>query len=137
MEQILLFIGTFLLVFLLYYFTTVRKELRKEKLKKHPRKAKKKKRLRAKPKEDRLPTEVQYLVVRYHLDLKKISYTKLLYLIALVASLDISLVVTIVSFIPWIIVQLIVGFVLALGVIVISFHFIGKHYEKKGNKKHV
>ncbi len=143
MEQVLLFIAVYLLAFLLYYFTTIRVELLKIKLQEQPEKVKKRrssKRIK-KIEEKDIPTEVSYLVLKYKIDLNKISYRELLYFIALVASFDIAVVVTIVSFLPWLLLQLIVGFILAILLILISFQIIGKHYQKakpkKGKKKHV
>ena len=41
------------------------------------------------------PMEVKYLETKYNLDLKKLNYKNLLRIIALVSSLDISLIVTV------------------------------------------
>ena len=72
--QIGLFILTFLFVFVIYELFLVRKAKKN--------KAKKK------------PVEVQYLVNRYHIDLKKVNYKKLLNVISFVSSLDIAIVVS-------------------------------------------
>ena len=72
--QIIYFVVTFILVFLLYYFITIRKELNKD----NPKKKKNKNVDEAKK-----PVEVNYLIYRYKIDLKKISYKKLLFSIAL------------------------------------------------------
>lgn len=134
MEQIILFVITFLIVYVIYYFVTIRKELKKEKRKSHPEKNQKSKRKKNKIDHEAIPVEVEYLRLRYQIDFKEISYRKLLYTIAFVSALDMSIVVTLISFIPGFIWQMLVGFVLLLPMIAISFHFIGKYYQKKGKK---
>ncbi len=136
MEEVILFIGVFLIAFLLYYFRLIRKELNKDKPKK-PRKVLKRRKKKETSRD--LPVEVEYLVLRYKIDLTKISYKKFLYVIALVSSFDIALLLTIVSFIDGFILQLLVSFVLAIVLILISFHLVGTYFKKveKGKKKDV
>ncbi len=139
MEEAILFIGVFLIVFLLYYFRLVRKELNKDKPKKPKKILKKRKKKKEKESNKDLPIEIEYLVVRYKIDLTKIPYKKFLYVIALVSSFDIALLVTIVSFINGFILQLLASFVLAIVLILVSFHLIGTYFKKveKGKKKDV
>ncbi len=115
--QIGLFILTFLFVFVIYELFLVRKAKKN--------KAKKK------------PVEVQYLVNRYHIDLKKVNYKKLLNVISFVSSLDIAIVVTIISLVDNMFLQLALGFVTIFIVILISYDIVGKVYQKKGMKKDV
>ena len=79
MEELSLFLLSFVFVFLIYQFFIVRRAK-----KNHAKKGKKD------------PIEISYLVRKYHLDLKKVHYNQLLQIVALVSSFDISLVVSII-----------------------------------------
>ena len=111
LEIIVFFAITFLLVYLLYYFFSVRKARRNKK---------------------KLPVEVEYLVVKYKIDIDKIKYKKLMNFIALVGSFDIALIVTIILNLKGYILPFVVGFLLALPVIKFSFSLIGNYYKRKG-----
>lgn len=128
MKEIMIFVFTFILIYMLYYLFTIRKELNKIERK---RKGKVKKR-KKKVDEAKLPVEIQYLVLRYKLDLGKITYWKLLQLMGVVTSFDLALVVTVVSVVTGTGLQLLLGFVLLIPVLLLSYHFIGLHYKKKG-----
>lgn len=111
-EELILFILTFLLVFIIYELFIVRKA-KKDKRKKKP-------------------VEVNYLIARYNIDLQKTNYKRLLNIISIISALDISLVVTIVSIIKSFYLQLLIGFVLIMLLIIISYEILGKIYQKKG-----
>jgi len=119
MEELILFFMTFLFVLCLYEFFIVRKAIRKSKKKKEYE-----------------PIEVTYLTRKYHLDLKKISYNQLLQIIALTSSFDIALVVSVLLLIKNFILEIIVGILLSLVIIVLSYHFVYLFYKKKGMIKH-
>ena len=128
MKELMVFVFTFILIYMLYYLFTIRKELNKIERK---RKGKVKKR-KKKVDEAKLPVEIQYLVLRYKLNLGKITYWKLLQLMGVVTSFDLALVVTVVSLVTGTGLQLLLGFVLLIPVLLLSYHFIGLHYKKKG-----
>lgn len=138
MGEVLLFIFTFIFIYMLYYVFTIRKELnkingkRKNKWKFKSKIFKKLKLSKKKTDDMKLPVEINYLVFRYKLDLKKIVYARLLQVVAFVTSLDLSIVITIVSLINGTGPQLLIGFIILVPVIVISYHFIGLYYRKKG-----
>ena len=112
MEELIYFGITFLIVYMIYYFASIRK---------------------AKKNKDKLPVEVQYLILRYNIDVNKISYRSFLNTIAIVGGIDIALVVTIISQFNEFIWQLLFGLVFIIPIIVISFMFVGKYYEKQQN----
>jgi ABC-type bacteriocin/lantibiotic exporter with double-glycine peptidase domain len=118
MEELLLFFLTFLFVLCIYEFIIVRRAKKKEK-----KKTKKK---------DREPIEVTYLVKKYKLDLKKISYDQLLQIIALTSSFDIAIVVNTILFFDNTIIGILVGFVVTIVVILVSYHLVYLFYRKKG-----
>ena len=114
MEQVILFILTYLCVFIIYYFYIIKKNKKRGKKK---------------------IIEVTYLVNRYKLDLDKINMKKLLLIISLVSSLDISLAVTIVLLFDSYVLKILVALILMFPIIIISYGIIGKYYQKRGLSK--
>ena len=116
MEEFILFIISYHLIFLLYQLFIVSKAKRKKNKKE--------------------PLEVLYLKKMYKdLDFKKIPYNQLLQLIALISSFDISLIVSIVVNINNFFLEILVGFVGIILLILVSYHLIYLFYKKKGMVK--
>ena len=112
LEELILFILTFLLIFIIYELFLVRKAKKDKRRKK--------------------PIEVNYLIGKYNLDINKLNYRRLLNIISVVSAFDISLVVTIVSLFNNFLFQLLVGFVLIMLLIIVSYDIVGRIYKKKG-----
>ena len=112
LEELILFILTFLLIFIIYELFLVRKAKKDKRRKK--------------------PIEVNYLIGKYNLDINKLNYRRLLNIISVVSAFDISLVVTIVSLLNNFLFQLLVGFVLIMLLIIVSYDIVGRIYKKKG-----
>lgn len=112
MNEIVLFLMTYLFVFFIYQIFIIGKAKRKNSKKR--------------------PMEVNYLINKYHIDIKRIDYKKLLLIISLVSSLDISILVTIILIFDSYFIKTIVALLLVIPIIVISYHFIGRYYKKKG-----
>ena len=110
MEEIIYFIGIFIVLYILFYLFMVKKARRNSK---------------------KVPVEVQYLLVQYNLDTKNFRYKQFMNTVALVASFDISLVATIVFHIEGFIWQLLFGFIFLVPVILLSFMLVGKYYQNK------
>lgn len=110
MEDIIYFIGIFIVLYILFYLFMVKKARRNSK---------------------KVPVEVQYLLVQYNLDTKNFRYKQFMNTVALVASFDISLVATIVFHIEGFIWQLLFGFIFLVPVILLSFMLVGKYYQNK------
>ncbi|MCI8588029.1 MAG: hypothetical protein HFG40_00060 [Bacilli bacterium] len=110
MEFFVNFIIIFIVVYLAFYFVTVRKARRNSK---------------------KIPVEVQYLLIRYQIDLKKIRYRNFVHSIAIVGSIDIAFVGAVVLFVNNTFLQLLIGFVLLVPIILGSFLVLGKYYQKK------
>jgi len=81
-----------------------------------------------------IPTEVEILINRYHVDLSKINYKKLLKIVGLTCSIDIGLVVSIIFNLPIdnTIISILIGGLLSIPVILISYSILGKILKKKG-----
>ncbi len=123
MEQVIYFVICYVLVFFLYGLFVIWPRLRY--LKKKGKRKKKE------------PVEVRYLVTRYKLELEKVNYKQLLFIVSLVSSLDISIAVAVSLLVEAYFLQLIIAFFLLLPLIFISYHFIAKYYQKKGLIKNV
>lgn len=112
MEYIIYFILTFLIVYLISYFILVRKRDKYDKKK--------------------VPVEVEYMIKKYRLNIKKMDYHRFLRAISIVGSFDMAIAVLIIFPIDNIILQLLVGFIVLIPLILISFNLLAKHYVKKG-----
>ncbi|MCI8460681.1 MAG: hypothetical protein HFE81_04720 [Bacilli bacterium] len=126
MEEIILFIMSFVFIFVIYQVSIVNPAKRRV-LDKKKKNDKEKKEL----------VEIKYLVKRYKLDLDKVSYNQLLQIVALVSSFDISLVVSIIMLFDNFIMEIVVGFFATLLIIMISYHLVYLFYKKKGMIKNV
>ncbi len=114
MKHIILFIMTYIFVFLIYQIFIVRNKRRNSK---------------------KRPMEINYLIQKYNIDISKINYKKLLKVVALISSLDISIIVTIATLFDNYLIQIIIVFVLVIPTIMISYSFVGKYYKKGGINK--
>ena len=80
--------------------------------------------------------ELQYLINRFNLDIKKIDLDYVIKWIAFINAFIIALTSSVIMLIPWhMIFQLLVGFVLLLGLIYSLYEIYGRHLVKKGWKK--
>ena len=116
MQEIILFILTFLIIFVVYesfIVTKAKKNLKKKK-------------------DNKQLMEVKYLVYKYKFDLKKIDYKKLLHVCAVVSSIDMALIVSISMIFESYLFQLITAVLLLVPVILISYHIVYLIYKKKG-----
>ena len=117
MEEIILFIMTFILVYIFYQIFIIKVATRRNSKKK--------------------PPEVNYLVYKYDIDIKKVDYKKFLNLIAVVSSFDISLIVSLVSLSDSFLIEIIIAIVSVIVIFLISYHLVGIYYRKKGCIKNV
>jgi hypothetical protein len=120
MQEIILFILTFLLLYLLYQIVFIA-----------PLKSKKKK----KKKEEKELLEIRYLKSRYPLDFKKIPENQILQLCAILSCFDMAITVTVVSFVESFLWEIVVGIVVLVLLIVSSYHLVYLFYKKKGMVK--
>lgn len=120
MKEVLLFIMTYVLVFICYRFLVIRKANTKKKNK------------RKKNSKSNKPIEVSLLEAKYHLDLEKLDYNKLLWIICAVSSLDITIIITLILLLDSYLIQLLIALILTFPIILVSYSFIGKYYVKKG-----
>ena len=98
-------------------------------------KVKKRKRKKIKAtKEDKkkMPSEVKFFVERYKIDLDKVNYRYFLQLIGLTVAFDLSVVIAVMDFISVLWIKCLVGFVLMLVIVLLSFRLLGNYFKKKG-----
>ena len=82
--------------------------------------------------EEKIPPEFQLFIYRYNIDLSKVNLRYLLQFLALVVAIDLSIVVTVISFINILWLKLVLGFILMLVFVFISFKIAGDYFNKKG-----
>ncbi len=117
MKQFVLFVLIFLFILLIYQMFILKRY----------KKGKTKKQL----------SEVNYLIYRYHIDMKKVNYQRLLNVVSIVSSLDITVLVAITFLFDSTFIQLLVALLLTVPIVMVSYGFIGRYYKKKGLVKHV
>ena len=78
-------------------------------------------------------------MIRYKVDLSKINYKKVLKIVGLMCSIDVGLIIGILSYIPMenVYVLILIGAILMLPVILISYAIVGNYLKKKGLTKNV
>lgn len=116
MQEVVLFLMSFLFIFIVYEIFVVNRAKKNEK----------------KKKENKQPMEIKYLVAKYKFDLKKLDYHKLLHVCAGVSSFDMALIVSISMIFDSYLLQLLIVLVLVVPVILISYHIVYLVYKKKG-----
>lgn len=114
LSDLIWFLVTFIIVYLFYVFIYV---LRKN----------------SKYNPNKVPLELVYLIRKYRLDMKKINYKKIMNVIGLISAFDIAFVGTFVfCFVKNIYLSIIVGGIMLIPLIIITFGFVGRYYEKRG-----
>ena len=114
MKYILIFISSFLIIYLIYYLLVVRREKGLEAFKNGK--------------------QVLFFKTVYKLDLKKLDCKKFAKSLSLVNAFIVALTVTIIELIDGYILKLLVGFVILIPLILICYYILGKSYKKKEGK---
>ncbi len=76
-------------------------------------------------------TEVSFLVKKYHLNLRHIKMRNLANVIAFTNSFVVASTVFIVSIVENLVLKIIVAMGVMVPLIIVSYYFIGVHYQKK------
>ena len=116
MQQLILFLLSFLFILVIYEIFIVSKAKKNEK----------------KKIENKQPVEVKYLMAKYKLNLKKINYHELLHVCALVSSFDMALIVSLAHLFENSFLQILLILVLVVPVILVSYHIVYLIYKKRG-----
>lgn len=81
-------------------------------------------------------TEINYIVKRFDLDMRKVNYNHLKWTITITNSFIVAFASTVVSMLHGLGLQILVGFVLLIMLIFSLYEIIGRIYARKGSKKH-
>lgn len=111
MGEVIIYIVTFLVIFLFYLFFVI---LRKKKLEKFKQNM-----------------YVEYLVRVYKLDINRIRIKDLALAVALVNSFIIATTVFILGFIDHMILKFLLGFLVLIPLQLLMYHIVGKIFEKR------
>ena len=136
---------TALIVYLLYYFISVKRfdnygHVKKNKNNVNNKQKKDKKMSNTDRVDDymALPSEVKYFIKKYKVDLDKVNLHGMLKLIGFILGLDIALVSIFVLLVfKNIVIQLIVASLLIIPIYLISLKFLATNFKKRGWIKHV
>lgn len=111
MREVVLSILVFIILYLFYYITVIRRQKKLDKFMEG--------------------MEVTYLKGRYKIDLRKVNKKRLASIIALTNSFIISLTVLIVTLVDNYILKLMIAFIVLFPLIIILYHIIGTRLSKK------
>lgn len=111
MTQVIIFIVSFLLVYLIYYFLVLRKEDKLEKFKKS--------------------TEITYLKKVYHIKVKKFDVKWLAKKVIIMNSFIISITALLATALDNMILMILLGFVVLFPAILLGYHILGKYLQQK------
>ncbi len=118
------FIVLFIIVFIVDYYLILKKRLNLINNKGKTKKGKKKK--------IKNIEEIEYMVIKFKLDAKKLNKEKIIKVIALINSYIIAIVSAILMVVPYKLVwQMLIAFVLLLGLIYSLYELYGRHLKKK------
>ena len=126
-KKLILFLIMFTVVYIGYYFLTIRPYNKKD--------DGTKKRKKKKNNEERV--EIQYLINKYKVDIKNINMNNLLWDIAFVNSFIISLTVVVIGLdvIKGYIWKILLGFVVLIPSILLGYKILGIKYNKQKEKR--
>ena len=113
MEELVLFMMSYLFVFIIYHFFVIKKAKKGDFTK--------------------FPTEINYLKLKYKINVDKSNYKKILKRVAMVSSFDIALIVTIMMLMNHFLLQILVIIIASPIVFIVSYHILGKLLQKEGN----
>ena len=82
---------------------------------------------------NKVPQELVFLIKKYRLDIKKINYKKIMNQIGLACAFDVAFTSGFMfSFVKNIYLAVLIGALMLVPLIMITFNMIGKYYEKRG-----
>ncbi len=115
MENLIMSLITFVIVYLIYLFLIIIRKKKKNKYKNS--------------------TEIKYLTTKYNIDINKVNLTVLYNISALSNAFIISITVFVIGFVNELMLKLMVGFIVLFPTILLVYHIIGTNLQKKYGKK--
>jgi len=116
-HYIIYFLLAFLLVYLFYLFTVILQKKKYDKFKKS--------------------NQVMYFVNRYHVNPDKLDMKTFTNVLGLTNALIIATAFVATFLVKNFILQLLIGLIVLIPLMLLSYHIIGRYYQKKEGKKHV
>lgn len=114
MKYILLFIASFLVIYLVYFLIVVKREKGLDAFKKGK--------------------QVMFFKNAYNLNLQKLNYRNFANSLSFVNAFIVALTVTVVEFVDGYVFKLLLGFIILIPLILICYYILGKFYKKKEGK---
>ena len=111
MVYLISFVIAFLIVYLFYFFTVILQKKKYDKFKKS--------------------NQVMYFINRYKLNVNKINIKKFIHIISLTNSLIIAIAFTATFLVENILLQLLIGLLVLIPLILISYSLIGNYLKKE------
>lgn len=112
MQEFIMFMMTFTLLLIIYHVFVIRKA--------------------KKGNFEKLPTEVNYIKIKYNVRIDKSNYKKILNMVAIISSFDVALIVTVSQMFESFLLQILTIIVLSPLVFGLTYHLVGKNYQKEG-----
>lgn len=114
MEKIFIFIGTFIIVYLVYLITVVLQKRKMEKFKK--------------------TGQIMFFIKKYNLDFNVIPVNKFANILSLANSFIMATTLTIVDFVDSFLLKMLVAFIIMIPLMLFVYSLIGKYIKKEGKK---
>lgn len=139
----ILFVLVTAITYLIYYIFIIRKYDEKGKRIEKKKRSKKISKITTRKKKEfdqaKYPVEVELFIYKYKIDLKKVNFRKMVKTIGFVCSIDIAFIMTVLNYINTdnTLILLVIGALMVIPVILISYSLLGKYFKKKGLTKNV
>jgi len=128
LQNIILFLLTFITIFLVYEIMFIKeyrynKKIKKDKISKDDNRKE--------------PVEVRLLKSYYKVDIDKLNYSSVLNTIAFISSLDMAIIITVACLVKIGLIQILIALILVIPIIYSSYYLLAKYYKYKINKKNI
>jgi len=114
MKQLFWFLFAFIVIYLFYFITVILQKKKYEKFKSG--------------------NQVMFFVKKYKLDIKKLNVSKFIRIISFVNSFIIALAFTIATLVDNYFLILLIGFIIVIPLMLLSYHMVGLYLKKEENK---
>ena len=128
LQNIILFLLTFITIFLVYEIMFIKeyrynKKIKKDKIEKDDNRKE--------------PVEVRLLKSYYKVDIDELNYSSVLNTIAFISSLDMAIIITVACLVKIGLIQILIALILVIPIIYSSYYLLAKYYKYKINKKNI
>lgn len=128
LQNIILFLLTFITIFLVYEIMFIKEYRYNKKIKKGKI---------SKDDNRKEPVEVRLLKSYYKVDIDELNYSSVLNNIAFISSLDMAIIITVACLVKIGLIQILIALILVIPIIYSSYYLLAKYYKYKINKKSI